>query len=194
MDRTAFVSASHTLRRALIAALLSALLAAGCNNGAARIEVDLLDHVNPGASILVENVGSGGPESERYFSWRIDPSTVDMPLGTSKSLDVDRVELTFEGDLSADKAAQAELTIFLDDGSSQVYSDSLAFTLSSRASLPAHFKLTSIDPRLNRIFGRERFFLGLRLTFIRPSDSGTAVAELAIGKFSALVTGRQVRY
>ncbi len=189
-----FLSAAAVLHRTLAAAALSALLAAGCNNGAARIEVDLLDYVSPGASILVDNVPSTGSESERYFSWRIDPTTVSMPLGTSRILDVDHVELTFEGNLSADKASEAELVIFLSDGSAQVYADSLAFTLSSRASLPAHFKLTSSDPRLNGIFGRERCYLGLRLTFIRPADSGTAVAQLSIGKFSALVTGRQTRY
>lgn len=183
-------------RYALLSFMILVLALCGCDDDEAKIEVNLLEFMPPGAAILVENitVSADSGSTAGHFTWRASPCTVRMPAGTSRRLDVDETALTFEAVLDADQGTEAELSLYFNDGSGQVYGDSASFVLSRRMSLPARFQITSSDPRLNRFFGREQFIVGIKATFFRPPDSGSTMASLSINRFSALVTGRQERY
>jgi hypothetical protein len=183
-------------RYVLLSFMILATALCGCDDDAAKIEVDLLEFVPPGAAILVESIpfSADSGSASRTYTWRSSPCTVRMPAGTSRRLDVDETVLTFEAALNADQDAEAELTLCFNDGSGQVYTDSTSFTLTRRMSLPASVQIVSGDPRLNRYFGLEKFIVGIKVIFPHPPESGATLAELSISRFSARITGRQERY
>lgn len=182
--------------KALAAAVIPLVFVSSCNEGAARLEVDIREHLDPVTRIVMEKVpglpsdSAGAP----FYSWRENAVMISLPRETRVALDVNNATLNFEAEIRSDGfAGEAEVTVYLCAGP-QVYSDPDAFVVTRRGTLPGDFRIEATDSRIARIFSRDRAYAGLKVSFFSSGESGYDTVYMTIGRFTVLLSGVQNRY